>query len=40
MGNSSDKQFVFYNVEDHPIDGKVTVYTIQGEGVFMMSKVI
>ena len=30
MGNQTGKDFTFYSVDEHPIEGKVTVYTIQG----------
>ena len=38
MGNQTQKNLTFYSLEEHPIEGRVTVYTMQGEGVYVMSK--
>jgi altronate dehydratase len=38
MGNQVEKDFTFYSLEEHPIEGRVTVYSIQGEGAYVMSK--
>ena len=41
MGNSShsiDPSLQFYLSAEHPIEGEVKVYTLPGEGVYIMKK--